>query len=410
LYFPKLAGNHEIEVDRVTNDVFVHFRNRFRMPEVAPEQSLPGRIIDGDSYKFDFTYDYGASFFSFDVGLVHVITLNTYAKSAKGSVQWNWLSYDLKKVDRKRTPWVLVFTHGPWYNTNTAHQGEFATMSMRKEMEPLLNKHKVAAVFAGHVHAMERSHPVIDDVRDDMGTVYVTIGDGGNGEGHALLWTDNEETPDWVAFRNGSHYGRGDLLIVNSTHMRWEWRPNNFAGAEDSAWIMNPLFTVEPPEGVVISCWFLYFFCQGEDKPAEETPTMTAAVFTAVVILTIIFCFCCPTTEPHVRISASGGEEDDEEVNFSHLVKARLEMAMRDSSGYSLIPTSYKGLDRNIAVRPEGSQVAARTTSGAPTARYEEFNKGFSDNQVATWAQLRQAASARDRGDSSDSDASKISK
>ena len=392
------TGNHEIEIDGVTNEVFVHYRNRFRMPEVAPEQSLPGHIIDADSYTFDFTYDYGASFFSFDVGLVHVITLNAYAKCARGSVQWNWLSYDLKKVDRAQTPWILVFTHSPWYNTNTAHQDEVATKLMRREMEPLLNKHKVAAVFAGHVHAMERSHPVVDGRLDNLGTVYVTIGDGGNDEGLAHSWTDDEETPDWVAFRNGSHYGRGDLLVMNETHLRWEWRPNTVVGAEDVAWIFNPFFREEPPEEVIITCWFLYFFCQGEEKPATETPTMTAAVFIAVFILILIFCFCCPTTKIDMPTPSSSEEyQDDEEYNFAHMAKARLGMASRESSGYSLVSTNCdESFDDDSAVTSaQGISTAVpKPPPRTPVARNRESNGNFSDTQIATWSQLRQAAAA----------------
>lgn len=65
------------------------------------------------------------------------------------------LQTDLSKVDRKRTPWLLVIFHVPWYNSNTAHQGEGS--DMMKTMEPLLYAAKVDLAFAGHVHAYERS-------------------------------------------------------------------------------------------------------------------------------------------------------------------------------------------------------------------------------------------------------------
>ncbi|RYR21507.1 purple acid phosphatase 23-like [Arachis ipaensis] len=29
---------------------------------------------------------------------------------------------DLSKVDRKRTPWLVVLFHVPWYNSNKVHQ------------------------------------------------------------------------------------------------------------------------------------------------------------------------------------------------------------------------------------------------------------------------------------------------
>lgn len=62
---------------------------------------------------------------------------------------------DLSKVDRERTPWIIVLFHAPWYNTNEAHQGEGD--EMMSSMEPLLYDAGVDIVFAGHVHAYERS-------------------------------------------------------------------------------------------------------------------------------------------------------------------------------------------------------------------------------------------------------------
>lgn len=45
--------------------------------------------------------------------------------------------------------------HVPWYNSNKAHQGEGD--SMMAAMEPLLYAASVDIMFAGHVHAYERS-------------------------------------------------------------------------------------------------------------------------------------------------------------------------------------------------------------------------------------------------------------
>ena len=58
-------------------------------------------------------------------------------------------------MDRRRTPWLLVLFHVPWYNSNTAHQGEGE--GMRALMEPLLRAAGVDFILAGHVHAYERT-------------------------------------------------------------------------------------------------------------------------------------------------------------------------------------------------------------------------------------------------------------
>ncbi|KAF5185777.1 Purple acid phosphatase, partial [Thalictrum thalictroides] len=67
-----------------------------------------------------------------------------------------WLQADLAKIDRNRTPWIVVLIHVPWYNSNTAHQGEDESEGMKKAMEDLLYGARVDVVFAGHVHAYER--------------------------------------------------------------------------------------------------------------------------------------------------------------------------------------------------------------------------------------------------------------
>ena len=58
-----------------------------------------------------------------------------------------WLKADLAAVDRSRTPWLVVGMHAPWYNSNTAHQGE--AEDMRRSMEALLYSYGVDLVFAG---------------------------------------------------------------------------------------------------------------------------------------------------------------------------------------------------------------------------------------------------------------------
>lgn len=60
-------------------------------------------------------------------------------------------------MDRAKTPWLIAVLHAPWYNSNTAHQGEDESIDMMAAMEPLLYQYNVDIVFAGHVHAYERN-------------------------------------------------------------------------------------------------------------------------------------------------------------------------------------------------------------------------------------------------------------
>ena len=54
--------------------------------------------------------DNGNSLFwySFDYGMVHMVMMSTEHDFTPGSKQYMWMENDLKKVDRKVTPWLMV--------------------------------------------------------------------------------------------------------------------------------------------------------------------------------------------------------------------------------------------------------------------------------------------------------------
>lgn len=131
-------GNHEIEkLPIIHSTKFTSYNARWRMPF---EES-------GSSSNL---------YYSFDAAGVHVVMLGSYTDFDQNSDQYKWLEADLNKVDRGKTPWIVVLLHAPWYNSNTAHQGEVESEGMRKAMEGLIHQARVDVVFAGHVHAYER--------------------------------------------------------------------------------------------------------------------------------------------------------------------------------------------------------------------------------------------------------------
>jgi hypothetical protein len=224
-------GNHEIEF---TNDgsAFVAFEERYKMPAVRPAEFgavtiAPSKDANGNYYcassVFQTEYNYGNSFYSFDAASAHVIYLNPYSVSNSTSVQYQWLLKDLASVDRSVTPWVVVVMHCPWYNSNQAHFGELQAVMMRDSMEALLYENHVNVVFGGHVHAYERTFPIFQNETRTDGIMYVTIGDGGNREGHASTYYSQ---PAWSAYRNGTQYGHGELQLLDSNKMAWRWFRN----------------------------------------------------------------------------------------------------------------------------------------------------------------------------------------
>lgn len=241
-------GNHEIEFIQGSDgrDLYKAFEARYKMPQVKPSEM--GKITYGQSTagccpsKFQSEYNFGNSFYSLEAGAVHVVYANAYSTSDPESAQYKWLEGDLSQVDRNRTPWILVIMHCPWYNSNTDHHDEPQTVEMRSNMEALFYKHHVNAVFAGHVHAFERSRPVFQNVTDARGTTYINIGDAGNAEGHSSSYY--EPAPSWSAFRNGTQFGHGELEIYNSTFALWTWHRNvdGEPVVRDSVGICNSAF------------------------------------------------------------------------------------------------------------------------------------------------------------------------
>ncbi|XP_074583073.1 purple acid phosphatase 18 [Curcuma longa] len=196
-------GNHEKESILFFESRFQAYNARWKMP--YQESGSTSNL-----------------YYSFEVAGAHIIMLGSYTDYDENSEQYAWLKADLAKVDREKTPWLLVLLHAPWYNSNWAHQGEGE--AMMASMESLLYSAGVDIFIAGHVHAYERMTRVFNGRVDPCGPVHITIGDGGNREGLAQRFFNPK--PEWSVFREAS-FGHGELKIVNSTHAFWSWHRND---------------------------------------------------------------------------------------------------------------------------------------------------------------------------------------
>eukprot|EP00736_Rhodelphis_marinus_P001555 Rmarinus@m.26185 len=196
------AGNHEYELlYGPDDDRFVAFQSRFRMPS-------PSKGGNGNLY------------YSYNVGPVHAIVLCSYTDFSESSAQFEWLQRDLSTVDRSSTPWLVVYFHAPWYNSNKAHQNESESVDMRASMEDTLFNANVDIIFCGHVHSYERMNRVYRNELNDNAPIYVNVGDGGNREGLEYNWF--EPQPSWSAFRQPA-YGHGILQFYNSSYGEFSW-------------------------------------------------------------------------------------------------------------------------------------------------------------------------------------------
>jgi len=231
-----IEGNHELET-QINNESFVAYKARFAVPSTESNSGT-------------------SMYYSFNAGGIHIVMLGAYVDFNKSSEQYSWLEQDLAKVDRSLTPWIIVLTHPPWYNSYLAHYREVECM--RQAMEDLTYKYGVDLFFHGHVHAYERINRLYKYKYDPCGPVYITVGDGGNHEKLAVEHADEEglcpiptktpdknfaylsgfcgfnfsngqfcwdKQPDWSAWRDSS-FGHGIIEVVNSTHLLWTWHRN----------------------------------------------------------------------------------------------------------------------------------------------------------------------------------------
>jgi hypothetical protein len=195
------GGNHEVQ----SGECFYPYSLRYFTPYYGSDSPDP-------------------VFWGREVGPTHIIALNSYSAWKNTSIQYEWLESYMSKINRARTPWVIVMMHTAWYCSNQIHwmEGELS----RQSMEHLLYHMGVDIVLSGHVHAYERTFNVYNNELNPCGFPVLVLGDGGNYEGPATPWRIDPKTatgaPIWSAFRESS-FGIGELVIHNDTHAYYSW-------------------------------------------------------------------------------------------------------------------------------------------------------------------------------------------
>ena len=247
--FVSVPGNHEIECDKTTHDVFVPYESFFRNPnrlgaaiEVPPSQdyidTMWGHLCTTPS-EFLGQYDYGNAYFSYKQGLVHTIFLNSYTSLLEGSKQRDWLmNTALPEVDRNLTPWLVVIFHTPLYTTFSGHYGEInPTLMKASGLRQVFQRYRVNLVVSGHDHAylrtkaMDASGKVAKDIK--AGPIFWTLGAGGNREGLSKYRNPNQ-AEDFVAKRDNDEFGFGLFFAPNKTHAHLQWMRDDDNHYDDS--------------------------------------------------------------------------------------------------------------------------------------------------------------------------------
>jgi hypothetical protein len=113
-------------------------------------------------------------YYSFDFGNAHLVVLDSNASTSPGSAQHTFLDRDL---EASTAVWKFVALHHPVYSSGS----HGSTLSLRANLVPVFDRHRVDVVFMGHDHNYERTVPLRADapVAAGAGTVYVVTGGGG---------------------------------------------------------------------------------------------------------------------------------------------------------------------------------------------------------------------------------------
>jgi hypothetical protein len=154
-------------IGQFEENVFGVYYDLFRnLPFFPAAGNHEYRTMQGAPFRevFALPGDAARKYYSYDWGRIHFIALDT---EDDYETQAAWMDQDLARTDR---PWKIVYLHKPPYSSGN-HGSD---TRLRAALAPVLEKHEVQLVLAGHDHNYERMHT-------QNGVDYVVTGGGGKG-------------------------------------------------------------------------------------------------------------------------------------------------------------------------------------------------------------------------------------
>jgi hypothetical protein len=175
----------------------------------------------------------GVFWHSYNFASVHTIMLSSEHDLSANSKQYQWFLTDLKSVNRTITPWVIVETHRPLYESELFPDQAKVGLWMRHEVEGLLYDYKVDLVLSGHYHSYQRSCAgLYKDKCNNGGPTHLTIGTAGAKHYAAILY------PQHWTVTTLSNYGLGKITVHNSSALHFEFLANEYdGGVLDAVWL-----------------------------------------------------------------------------------------------------------------------------------------------------------------------------
>lgn len=142
------------------------------------------------------------SYYSFDYGNSHFISLDTQKPYGQASAQYQWLRKDL--VNSYNKTFIFVFMHDHPYCAG----GHDSDLGIRDTLCPLFQTFRVDMVFSGHSHFYQRNGPI-------NGVTYIIAAGGG-----APLYTPAESS--WTKYAEKAHHFVDFTVWADSLKFRME--------------------------------------------------------------------------------------------------------------------------------------------------------------------------------------------
>lgn len=227
-------GNHDISCHSIWDlGCDINFRNftafnlRFKMP------------LNGSKNMW----------YSFNFGPIHFVSINTetdypnspttpysFIGTPSGGGFGNqllWLENDLKHAVKNRIerPWIIVYGHRPMYSKIIFDWPLNSKSRVRNAFEKIFLKYKVDIYFAGHIHAYERNHKIVNGKKDSNGIYHIITGAPGCQEKSDK---DNYLKHDYTAYYNYNDYGWGELVINSRNNLTWNYHLSNNGEIDDT--------------------------------------------------------------------------------------------------------------------------------------------------------------------------------
>jgi acid phosphatase type 7 len=161
----------------------------------------------------------GVFWYSYNMASVHTIMLSTEHDLAPGSVQHQWLEQDLKAIDRRLTPWVVVEIHRPLYEAERDIWDYAVALALRAELEDLLIKYRVDLVLGGHYHSYVRTcQGLYKQKCNKGGPLHITVGSAGAHLNNNTLYENG-----WTEKFLQATFGYGWITVMNATALHFEF-------------------------------------------------------------------------------------------------------------------------------------------------------------------------------------------